>query len=334
MALVVFIGVMALSGYYVFNHVLEGGEHVTIPNIVGLPITDASLYLVEEGLEMGKIEQVPHPTVAASHVISQRPAAGRVVRTGRKVIPTVSMGTDFLKAPDLTQKNFQEAHQELEQSRFRTGSVARIPHRAERDLVLSQYPPPGAQIGNQDAIHLLLSDGLERAQEFMPDIRGLSVAEAEERIAGLGISLVAEEVDYPNARRNVVLNQDPPADTLVYQGQVVTYEIRSAEPEAPAEAPQPEPQQPRYEAEVRHEMPFSWYDQDTHVDIIDQRGNRQTLRRYPPAYDDQSRALRVTGSAIRVPLSYTGEARVEIYVGGELHAAYSLRGGQAPVRTR
>lgn len=329
---------MALSGYYVFNHVLEGGEHVTIPDIVGLPITDASLYLVEEGLEMGKIEQVPHPSIPASHVIAQRPSAGRVVRTGRKVIPTVSMGTDFLKAPDLTQIDFQEAHQEIEQSRFRTGSVARIPHSAERDLVLSQYPPPGAQIGNQDSIHLLLSDGMERAQEFMPDIRGLSVEEAEERVEGLGVTLAPVEVDYPNARRDVILNQDPPADTLVYQGQVVTYEIRSSEDEESEEATEDEreeePEEPRYETEVRHVMPFTWYDQDTHVDIIDQQGNRETLRRYPPAYDENSRALRVSGSTIRIPVYYTGEARVEIYVGGELHAAYNLRDGRSPERTR
>lgn len=320
---------MALSGYFVFSQVLEGGEHVTVPNIVGLPITDASLYLVEQGLEMGKIEQVPHPGIPESHVISQRPAAGRVVRTGRKVIPTVSMGTDFLKAPNLLHKSFQDAQRELEQSRFRTGSIARIPHHEARDTVLAQYPTPGSQIANQDAIHLLLSDSMESAREFMPDIRGLSVDEARQRVAGLGITLVPVEVDYPNARRNVILNQEPPPDTLVYQGQVVTYEIR-----LDSEETIPEVTVTRYEAEVRHVMPFTWYSEDTHVDIIDQRGNRETLRRYPPAYDENSREVRVMGSTIRIPVYYVGEARVEIFVGGELHASYILRDGNPPVRNR
>ncbi len=142
-ATVFFLLVMAGAGYYVFMEALDGGQHVTVPNVVGLPITEASFLLAERGLELGKQEQVTHPTVPKYHVIAQRPDAGRVVRTGRKVYPVVSMGTPFLTAPSYVKKALNDARQEITESRFRVGTVARIPHKSPRDTIIAQDPPPG-----------------------------------------------------------------------------------------------------------------------------------------------------------------------------------------------
>ena len=79
-AMVIFVLVMAGAGYYVFNYALSTGTPVTVPDIVDLPINEASLILAERGLDLGKQARVPHATVPKDHVIAQRPEAGRVVR--------------------------------------------------------------------------------------------------------------------------------------------------------------------------------------------------------------------------------------------------------------
>jgi beta-lactam-binding protein with PASTA domain len=50
LATVFFLAVMMGAGYYVFMETLSGGAQVTVPKIVGLPVTDASYRLVEQGL--------------------------------------------------------------------------------------------------------------------------------------------------------------------------------------------------------------------------------------------------------------------------------------------
>lgn len=322
-ATVFFLLVMAGAGYYVFLEALDGGQYVTVPNVLGLPITEASFMLAERGLELGKQEQVTHPTVPKYHVIAQRPDAGRVVRTGRKVYPVVSMGTPFLSAPSFLKKALNDARQEITESRFRIGTVARIPHKSPRDTIIAQDPPAGQAVPSQGSIHLLVSAGSDRQSAFMPDIRGKTVQEVLAILTPYNVTLVPNLVDIPGAMEDVALNQDPPPDTLIYEGQIVTYDVK---PSGTVEVPDM-----RHQAEVRHVMRYDWFDRDVRVEVIDRSGNRSVAWTKSPLFDEQSKSTYRAGSAIRIPVTYVSEVIVEIYINGALEEAYYLSQGQAPV---
>ncbi|HOJ68630.1 MAG TPA: PASTA domain-containing protein, partial [Candidatus Hydrogenedentes bacterium] len=81
----VFVLVMAGAGYYVFAFALEGNQYTRVPQLVNLPLPDATALLAEQGLELGRQTSVAHPTIPKYHVVSQRPEADRVVRSGRRV---------------------------------------------------------------------------------------------------------------------------------------------------------------------------------------------------------------------------------------------------------
>jgi len=312
-----FLVVMAASGYYVFTEALAGGEHVTTPSIVGLSTTDASFQLAEQGLELGKPTLVPHPSVPEYHVITQRPPAGRVVRTGRKVYPTVSSGARFQDAPDLRQQTLKGARQSIADARFRIGSVARIPDTAPRDTVIAQDPPPGKSIANQGDIHLLVSAGAqEQTGQFMPDIRGLAADTVAAALEPYGVTIVPQKIDIPGARTDIVLNQDPAPNALIYPGDVVTYVVK--------ESGAVELTDTRRRAEVRHVMERPWHDVDVRVEVVDRRGNRQVAYTKPPLFDNASKSQYVAGSAIRLPVTYVGEATVEVYLDGRLTRTYRL----------
>lgn len=323
-AMVVFLLVMAGAGYYVFMEALSGGQYVTVPNISNLPITEASLLLTKQGLDLGRQEQVPHPTIPKYYVIAQRPEAGRVVRMGRKVYPTVSMGTQFLTTPNLINKPLNDARQDITESRFRLGTVARIPHKSPRDSVIAQDPPPGGNIPNEGAINLLISAGTDRRSAFMPDIRGKNMQEIANALTPYAVVLIPNIVDIPGALEDVALNQDPPPDTLIYEGQVVTYDVKPSGAVALPDA--------RQQAEVRHVLDYDWYDKDVRVEVIDRGGNRKVVWSKPPVFDDQSRLTYVAGSAIRIPITYIGELTVEIYINNTLVESYFLSEGKAPVK--
>ena len=223
-ALVVFLLVMAGAGYFVYTVALEGGQHVSVPNVVDIPITDAAFMLTGRGLELGRQSPVSHPTAPKYYIIAQRPGAGRVVREGRPVNVVVSMGEDYLHAPDLTGKHLEDARREITAARFRVGSLARVPEDDPRDTVLAQDPPAGGELADQGEIHLLLSAGSGTPSALMPDLREVPVADVAKALEGFDVVLVAREVDIPDAAIDVVLAQTPAPDTLIYPGQTVTYD--------------------------------------------------------------------------------------------------------------
>jgi serine/threonine-protein kinase len=322
-AAVIFLLVVAASGYYVYSEALEGGDAVTVPNIVELPITDASSILAELGLEMGKQLQVPHDVVPKYHIISQRPQAGEVVRTGRRVIPTVSLGADSEVAPNLLRKSRKEAEHDIKLARFRLGNVSRMPDNAPRDTVLAQDPPPNEYVPQQSAISLLVSAGNARQGAFMPDIQDRPVTELARMLAPFQVYLIPNRVDIANAATDVVLSQDPAPDTLVQPGQVVTYDVKpSGNITLPSDA---------HDAEVRHQMMEDFFGNEVRIDVVDRLGNRDTKQTYSPSFDETAKQTRVAGSTLKIRVPYVGEATVEVYVDGRLAASYFVKEGGDPV---
>ncbi len=323
-ALTLFLIVMAGAGYFVYAFALEGGGHVSVPDIVDMPITEAAFLLTERNLELGRQSPVSHPATLKYHIIAQRPSAGRVVREGRRVNVFVSMGQDYLRAPELVGMTLDDARREITSARFRVGSLARIPKEAPRDTVIAQDPPPGGELADQGEIHLLLSAGSDRPSALMPDLRGVHTDEVEKELENFEVALVAREVDIPNAATDVVLAQTPAPDTLIYQGQTVTYDYKPS-----TESPAPSM---RYEATVRHQMFYDWYDREVRVDVVDRMGNRQTAFSKSPEFDETARSRYVSGAAINVPVTYVVEATVEVYINGALEASYQLKDGNPPVK--
>ena len=321
----VFLLIMAGAGYYVFAFALEGRQYTRVPQLVNLPLTDAIALLAEQGLELGRQTSVAHPAIPKFHVVSHRPEAGRVVRSGRRVDVVVSMGRDYLKVPDLRGMFLDEARQIVAQSRFRVGTLARVPSEAARDMVLAQEPPPGETLDAQGEINLLLSAGGSAATGVMPDLRGMKVSDISAAMAPFGAILVGNPVDAPGVPADVVLDQSPPPGALIYPSQVITYDYRPSGMESgPTE---------RYEAVLRHEMPVDWYDKEVRVDVIDALGERTTVWSREPSFADADRATYVAGTAIRIPVNYVRETTVEIYLNGLLHAAYRLKDGNPPELT-
>ena len=264
LATVFFLGVMAAAGFYVFSQAVAGGEYVTVPNIVNLPILEASSRLGEAGLEVGRQTARPSDQVPAYHVIAQRPEAGRVVRVGRKVFPIVSQGEDVVTAPNLVGKSLDQVESTWAQG-FRLGTTARLAHSAPRDQVIGQDPGPGRPMTRGAEISLLVSDGSSQDYQ-MPDLVGMRVEEAMRRLASLPINAVPNRVDRPEAEFDVVLAQRPMPGAILHEGDDVSYDIRvSGQVELP---------RARRKVEVVYEVPDSWFDREVRIEVVDKNETR------------------------------------------------------------
>ncbi|MCX8065630.1 MAG: PASTA domain-containing protein [Candidatus Hydrogenedentes bacterium] len=326
LALALFLIVIVLSGYYVYNHTLKGERYVVVPKITDMHVMDAQIKLFDVGLELGPYSPVPHETIPKYHVISQRPEAGKVVRSGRKVYPTVSAGPPMNKVLDLRGKTLEEAQKIIEtDGTFRIGNIARLKYNAPPETVISQDPAPNTHSPPGTLINILVSKGETVETIIMPNIIGKTVKEAEEILNQFELKLVPYIVEMPDAPPDVVLEQNPPPDTPVSKGQTVIYTVKASGSASLPDA--------RYQAEIVYVVEDDWATKEVRVELIDRNGNREVIWSKPRMYDTLSQLRYVKGTPINIKVTYIGKARVEIYIDNLLTASYEVEGGNPPKLT-
>ncbi len=315
---------MAVSALYVLDHVMAGGEFVQVPDIQGLPITEASRVLAEAGLELGAPREIVTDEVPLYHVIAQQPEAGAVLRTGRRVAPTVS-GREHASVPEVVGRTLSEAQATIEQNRFTVGATARMPHEASRDTVLAQDPPPNSRVDRTGEINLLLSAGTEGETFLMPDLIGTPVEEALNTLSSLGVNAQAHEVETTDGDYDVVLDHYPPPGTVLREGDVVQYDVR---PSGQVEMPTP-----RRRVEVGYTVPNVSAPVEVRMDVIGRTGARRTAFPRQSHYVDGAPPRFEAGTTITLPVAFYDEVTVEVYLNGERVRSYYYEGNADAVVT-
>ena len=311
---------MAGAGYYVFARAAAGGGYVTVPNIVGQPITEASYTLMNAELVVGPQEARTSDRVAPYHVISQTPQAGNVVRKGRKVYPVVSKGPDYRTAPSLIGKLQGVALESIESQGFSVGSVATMAYDTTRDTIIGQDPAPGRDVPAGGKIHLLVSRGPSRTTLIMPDLLGRPEREALRLLAPLGVEPV--RLQRPDGPFDSILEQRPAPGALVTPGQRVVYELRSSTYTGGLR-----------KREVEYTMPRSWRARAVRVEEVLRDGTRKRWFPRPENLVNGVPPLLSQGETLRVPFTMTDEATMEVYVDEERVRSYYFRGDADPVIT-
>ncbi|MFA6240114.1 MAG: PASTA domain-containing protein [Candidatus Hydrogenedentales bacterium] len=315
-----FVCIMAASGYYVFSEAVQGANSVTVPDITGKPVPEAAALLAANGLEMGKQTPRTSEKWQPNFVMYQSPAAGKVVRSGRKVYPTVSR-TEFAKAPNLHGKSLDAAIAELASSKYQQGQISRIADKLPANTVISQDPPPDQPIPENGKINLLVSSGPGQGQQlYMPDLIGMTHDDAFKTLKPLGVEAIPVRVDRPDAPANVVIAQRPDAGTLIAPGTRVYFDIRS---DAPIEGAW-------RDVTVSYTVPQSWMQREVRIDVITKDGERQNI--FPPRaqYVDGKPPVLDPGSKVNQKIRFRDEITVEVFLDGVKARTYRYVGDADP----
>jgi eukaryotic-like serine/threonine-protein kinase len=322
-----FIVVMLGAAYFIFTNAVQGGELISVPDITGKSITEASNILTQAGLELGSQNQVVNKKVPEYHVIVQRPTPNTVVRQGRKVNLTVSQGRAEVKTPNFIGKTLQEAFTGIEEARFSNGSVARIPDSSAPDTVLAQDPAPSHGINVGTEIHLLVSGGVKKDIMLMPDLVGMPLAKVKLTLASMKVQVVPYIVDNPGQAYEIVLNQYPEPGTTLSPNQEVNFDVRLRPTSDLANA--------RRKATINYIIPRTTkFTTEVRVDTIDESGNRVVIYPRITDYVDNRPPRFQPGQTFTLTdLAYTNELTVEFYANRTLHQTYDFSSGNDPIIT-
>ena len=142
-------------------------------------------------------------------------------------VVVVSLGPQKATIPHLTDRSIRAARIELLRSGLQAGEISSLYLPGyDDDAVLQQDPAPGTSDVTSPHVDMLVSLGSRPPAYVMPDVMGLNLMEAEQRLAGttlhIGKITVTPE---PGALHGTVLSQAPAHGARVEQGSAIDLQV-------------------------------------------------------------------------------------------------------------
>jgi beta-lactam-binding protein with PASTA domain len=188
LALLVFVlgSVAFLSAITAMRFAIQGRE-VQMPQLAGKKTTDALAVLQKLGLTM-KVDDRVYSDKPVDTVVRQSPPPDIKVKRGQRAHVVLSLGPQHVTIPALTDKSLRATRIELLRGGLQVGELSSV-YLANyaADDVVQQEPAPGTSDAISPHVDLLVSLGPRPPAYVMPDFTGLTLPEAEQKLAGAGL---------------------------------------------------------------------------------------------------------------------------------------------------
>lgn len=190
-------------------------EGITVPDVTKLSLEEAESLLTSYGLRFEVSERRSNQAFPPDYVIDQIPTSSEIVKPNRKIYLTVNtINNPTVEVPEVENLSYRNAEIQLQNYGLQVGTVSYESSRF-KNVVLRQSIPAGEIVEKGTVVDLSVSDGLGEKMVEVPEIIGLSLAEAQQKIndAGLRIGEFQFEPtkEYPP---NIILDFSPKAEEL------------------------------------------------------------------------------------------------------------------------
>lgn len=236
--LAVVAAVLAVGAFVVY--MMSGSKQVTVPDLSGITLSDATAKLQALDLAVGQKIGKEDPTKAPNIVLGQSPPPNVRVKTGSTIDLTYSQPPTMVDVPSLVGKSLDAAQQVLEDLHLPAGKISfeQKPNVAE-NIVLDQFPKPGKRVEGTAEISLVVSEAPvtqgQRSSPMVavPNLVGQSLAQARARLQTSGLAVgSATPQPKPDATSGTVISQSPSAGQQVNRSTQVNLWVAQA-PQVP-----------------------------------------------------------------------------------------------------
>ena len=153
------------------------GKSILVPEYRGIALSNA-LEQKPAGLEFKVVEQKESRLAPAGVIIDQKPEPGSVVKRGRDIQLTLSLGASKSPMVRVIGLDLRRAGLELRRAGFRVGRLSYLEGPTSNEgKVLAQEPLEGSLAGRETRVSLLIGSQLDKARRI-PNFRGLSLQQA------------------------------------------------------------------------------------------------------------------------------------------------------------
>ncbi len=223
--LMLLVGVVLLAQFYLF--VETDKSEAQVPDLSGMSIDDAAREVKSVKLKLQPSEYAYSDSVEKDSIIDHTPPAGTVVKEGRTIYLTISLGKRDIQAPNVIGMKLEEARSELETLGLQASDVrGEYSDDAPVNTVIFQAPSPGILVARGEGIQLTFSKGPSKMSIEMPDLKGTTLDGALAQIDALGLKVSRiNRVYSATASGETVSGQVPLPGLLVKRGSEVIIDL-------------------------------------------------------------------------------------------------------------
>lgn len=200
------------------------GREVTMPNLVGKDVAEASKTLRSRGLLLRVADRV-YSDVPINQVVRQTPPPGMLMKVSQQAHVVLSLGQRQLEIPALEGNTLRVSRIELLRAGLQVGEVSMVslPDRPA-DTVIVQNPKRGHGAATP-RVDVLVSSGPKETAYVMPYLIGLNEIEAQHRLDQANLHRKINYVTAPEWPHGSIIDQTPLAGIRITTGTEVQLTI-------------------------------------------------------------------------------------------------------------
>jgi len=215
MAAVLIVGI--LMGLLIWlNFYTRHGQSRPVPDFIGLSTEQAARQARKSKVRFQIIDSVYTSNVPRGCIAEQNPKPGFKVKKWRNIILTLNaFNPEMVAMPNIVDIPKRQAIALIESAGLEVGSLRYIPD-ISLDVVIEQLHngkeiEAGDSLQKGSIIDLVLGKGLSNQRTSVPDLIGLSLGSAKNRILGASLTLVTSVFD------NSIISGKDSANAFVYK---------------------------------------------------------------------------------------------------------------------
>lgn len=287
-------------------------QKVTVENVAGMTTEKAKTALSQKGLSNVKVSEQQSDTVSAGKVISTDPEAGTEVEKDAEITLIVSSGTSTVQVPSVASMTVSKAKSTLAAEGFNAVEGSKVySDTVKAGLVAYSNPKGGAQASKGATITLYISKGPKRTTTTVPDLMGMTKAQAKEALTAKKLVLGSVSTAYSdNVSKNRVCVQSKAEGTEVKTGSTVDITLSLGASKTYS----------YYSNKVTIDNPFGYESDPSSVFkfVLSQDGKTTTIREVSLSYSD----FPYTISDVKGSSASSGE--IIVYKDGKRLSSYSV----------
>lgn len=221
-AVLTIIALVILTDLVIMPFYTKHGESLEVPNSIAMRYEEAKELLESKDLRVVKAGERYDSKLPFGYVADQNPRPGRLVKNGRRVYLTISVGERDIEVPELLGLSETNAIERLKSSGLRPGEIDYQYSNELRDVVIEQSHPSNSLVKANSSIDLIVSNGKPIGNARVPELMGKSLKSSERELkkAGLQLGLVTYELN-EQLLPNTVIAQDLEPGTELPHGTFV-----------------------------------------------------------------------------------------------------------------
>src|SRR6476646_10344923 len=209
-----------VAGWYVYTKIqdqLNQTKPVSVPLVQGSVERLAVQKLQAAGLQV-RVRRLPNANVEIGRVFDQSRPPGERTEKGNLVVIEVSSGKPKVSVPNVVGKQSTDAVAALTEQGLKA-DIHSVHSAKDSGTVTGQFPKAGARLLKGEKVRINVSQGPKPIG--VPPVVGSPFESAAGALQGAGFAVARRDVESKDPK-GIVVQMDPPANSLIAPGSTVT----------------------------------------------------------------------------------------------------------------